>query len=354
MHPKQQRIRCAPGWRRTCSILLVCLIGVMASLGLKASPGRAQPERARLNSAYDLIAAVNQLRASNGLPAYQVNAALMAAAQAHSNYQASIGSVTHSGSGGTRPKDRAAAAGYGGSATIYVSENIAGGMSMTYQSAFQMWQGDSLHLNTMLGANYQDVGAGVATAGGMTFFTLDVGYVAGSAGSGSSGSSASTASTNPVAPATAVAFFPVKVAKPGSDGSIVHEVQPGQSLWSIAATYKVELSDLLALNGFTSNTFIFPGDKILIKPADVTPGAAAQTPPLETTRAARKPTRTPAPLLDATAPDKAGIVTPTPTLEARPISDISPGVNPLIWVIAALVFGGTALIILGNLLKRGG
>ena len=360
MRQKQQRTRFSQGflrpigWRRSCFALLACLI-CMVSLGVGAPLGYAQPERSELNSAYDLIAAVNQLRTSNGLPAYQINTALMAAAQAHSDYQASIGSVTHSGSGGTRPKDRAVAAGYGDGATVYVSENIAGGISMTYQSAVQMWQGDSLHLNTMLGTNYQDAGAGVATAGGMTFITLDVGYVAGSAGSGSSGSSSSGSGAPAIAPPTTVALFPVQVAKPGPDGSIMHEVQAGQSLWSIAATYKVEISDLLALNGFTRDTFIFPGDKILIKAADITPSATTQTAPdLETAQATRKPTRAPALMTEAAVQGSDSAATPTATLEAKRTSAVSPGKDPLIWAIAVLVVGGTVLIVLGNLLKRGG
>ena len=87
---------------------------------------------AKTDNAYDLIGAVNQLRQANGLPAYQVNGSLMAAAQAHSEYQASIGSITHTGAGGSNAKGRAIAAGYGDGATVYVSENIAGGNQMSY------------------------------------------------------------------------------------------------------------------------------------------------------------------------------------------------------------------------------
>jgi uncharacterized protein YkwD len=46
----------------------------------------------------------------------------MAATQAHREYQASIVSVTHTGAGGTRARDRAVAAGYGGGATVNVSK----------------------------------------------------------------------------------------------------------------------------------------------------------------------------------------------------------------------------------------
>ena len=66
-------------------------------VGLRApSPAQARPLHA---NAYELIDAVNSLRAKNGLPAYSVNSILMSVAQSHSDYQASIGSVTHYGPG---------------------------------------------------------------------------------------------------------------------------------------------------------------------------------------------------------------------------------------------------------------
>ena len=338
-------------WHRIALISMAILLG-MIFLGIDAPQGRAQG-----GGAYDLIAAVNQLRTSNGLAPYQINAALMASAQAHSDYQASIGSITHTGAGGTRPIDRAVAAGYGGGATVSVSENIAGGMTMDYQGAVQMWQGDSLHLNTMLGADYVDVGAGVATSGSTTYFTLDVGYVAGSSGSGSSGSAAASGATNLSAAPTVASFFPVVVATPKPDGSVVHEVQAGQSLWSIAATYGIALPDLLALNGFTNNTFIFPGDKILIKPpSEIAPSpAVSETLGLETqpvVPAIDPMTRTPSPIArdPVEIVDRIDVEAPTPT----PVQTSASSSDPLLWIIGALVFGGTALIIVGNVLRRSG
>ncbi len=76
-------------------------------------------------SAYDVIAAVNQVRAANGLAPFEINGALMAAAQAHSDYQATTGSASHTGSGGSSPGSRASSAGYSGS----VIENIYSGMN---------------------------------------------------------------------------------------------------------------------------------------------------------------------------------------------------------------------------------
>jgi len=82
---------------------------------------------------------VNRLRSANGLTPYKVNKALMASAQAHSDYQASVGQVTHTGQDGTRLRDRAIAYGFDGGATVYVSENIASGMKLSASEAIGWW-----------------------------------------------------------------------------------------------------------------------------------------------------------------------------------------------------------------------
>ncbi len=269
-------------WRGLGLMLLACLLalpllgmesGYVATDSLQAKPTKTPKKGSGSGvsaSAYDVIAAVNQVRAANGLAPFTINGALMAAAQAHSDYQAATGSASHTGSGGSSPGSRASAAGYSGS----VIENIYCGMNASAQQAVSWWQGDSLHLNTLLSTRHTEAGAGVASSGGVMYYTLDVGSGTG----GSSGSSGTTGASVPAAtgasgavPATVVAFNPVVIATPGPDGSIVHVVQDGQTLWTIAATYKIALADLLQLNGFTDTTYIFPGNKILIQPA----GAAA-------------------------------------------------------------------------------
>ena len=308
--------------------------------------------QAKTDSAYDLIASVNQLRKANGLPAYQINGSLMAAAQSHSEYQASIGSITHSGAGGSTAKSRAIAAGFGGGATVYVSENIAGGNGMTYQKAVQLWQGDNLHLNTMLGGNYTDVGAGVAVSGGQVYFTLDVGYVAGAPGSG-----APASTNNPAIPAqaTAVPVQPMITATPAPDGSVTHTVLSGQTLWIIAVIYKVSLPEILQLNGFTNSTLIFPGDQILIKSANEPGSPTAE----ETTQPATL-TPTPRPTRTASPTPTRGQSTSMamPEMVALPPPGIKPATtnslmeDPALLLIGAMVIGGTVLIILGSLLKK--
>ena len=77
------------------------LIGILLTLGFAPLPIPAQAE-----TPSQAIAAVNAFRKSNGLPALEVDYALMAAAQAHSDYQASIGKVTHYSADGSGPLSR--------------------------------------------------------------------------------------------------------------------------------------------------------------------------------------------------------------------------------------------------------
>jgi LysM repeat protein len=347
-------------WRK---VILGLLFGILIVplYGWGASPGNAAPAA----SASDLIAAVNQLRAANNLPPYRVSSALVAAAQAHSEYQASIGQITHTGAGGTQPIDRAIAAGYGGGATVYVSENIAGGSSLSIQGAVQMWQGDSVHLYTMLNANYQDVGAGIANADGMAYYTLVAGYVAESSSGGSTPGS-NVAKPVSALPATEVAFFSVVVSTPAQDGSITHIVQQGQTLWVIAATYQIELEKLLEINNLPSDAWIFPGDELLIKAPESTPAETPITTETSTQSlieieienialptATRQPVQTSTPA--ETGPDQDQLPTRnSPVAESPDLwSNLSRsiGIVPLL-IIFVLIFGGSVLIALGKVFNQ--
>ncbi len=349
------------------------VVGVLAcSLITPLFGARASSKIIPSGSASDVIALVNQLRKANGLPPYQTNNALMAAAQKHSDYQASISTVTHTGPGGSRPADRAKAAGYGGGANIFVSENIMGGTNLSPQQAVQWWQGDTPHLNTMLSPNYQDVGVGVGVSGGVVYYTMNAGYVSGAPApqqtpTTPADGTSPTATTGP----TAAVIMPVQVATPRPDGSIVHVVEPGQALWNIAAAYQVDLQDLLALNTLTENSIIFPGDKLTIRSADTTP-TSTDSPP-DVSASAASSTNEPRPSSSPSAKPRAQMVststvspasgtphsfspTPATTASSTPVdgsqaSSDRDGDNLLV-IIAVLVFVGTALVLAGSVLKR--
>jgi LysM repeat protein len=327
---------------RQKSIFLVTCVAILI---LVTMFGSSQESKAQAGDPYALIDAVNSLRAANGLPPYQIDNTLMAIAQSHSNYQASIGTVTHIGSGGPRPRDRAAGAGYGGGGTFFISENIAGGTDLSVDGAIQMWLGDDPHIQTMLSANYQDVGAGVAVADGFVYYTLDAAYIAG-------GSSSPPATSRPGGP-TALPYYAVKTATPNSDGSVVHTVMAGQNLTLIAKGYGITLRELMDLNHL-ANDKIYEGDILIIRNAN-TPGPTATTTGTATpTKAAtptRKPTRTPT--RTASPVKTAGLTqTPDPVQKAAPQIGTDSLGSILVVAIIVMAVGGVILMVVGSVIKR--
>jgi LysM repeat protein len=318
-----------------------------------------------------LIAEVNGLRAARGLAPYKANNALMAAAQAHSEYQAKAGSATHTGAGGTRPYDRAIGAGYGGGRTVYVSENIAMGTNLTPQQAvFEIWQ-DAVHLETMISTLYRDIGAGVAVSGDYVYYTIDVGVVAEAASNSDSPPSGPTPNPNVTPEPTAMIIQPVVVATPLSDGSVVHVVDAGQALWNIASAYGIPLPELLALNGLTEDSLIHPGDKLIVQPASITQSPTSAGAPGTNTPESKKKTKTvtptstttrKSPTASPTASAAAPVALAVTTATARPDSQgIIPqgalvqtksGPDYLLVIIVVLALTGLLLILVGSVLKR--
>ncbi len=308
--------------------------------------GETKHTAAQAGDPYALIDAVNNLRIGNGLPPYEIDNTLMSIAQSHSSYQASIGQVTHIGAGGTRPRDRAVAAGYGGGATFFISENIAGGTDLSVDGAISMWLGDDPHIQTMLSPNYQEIGAGVAEADGFVYYTIDAAYVAG-------GSYSPPATAKPGGP-TALPYYAVQTTTPNSDGSIVHTVMAGQNLTLIAKAYGITVAQLKESNNMTSDA-LYVGDILIIRLGN-TPGPTVTPSPTSTpTRAAtatRKPTRTPTLTANPS-------VTPTAALAADPVqTDSSPGGEDrlgsiLVIAIVVMASGGVILMVVGGVIKRG-
>jgi uncharacterized protein YkwD len=247
---------------------LTFLLQVCMTFALLASPlpTKVEAESAPFN-AYDLIGSVNALRAEYGLPAFNINGSLMASAQAHTEYQAGILTLTHNGPGGNTPNERAAAAGYPGR----VSENIAV-FSLSFDNAltwviYQAWA-DDIHLNTMINAQYKDVGAGVVVGGDMVYITLDAGWPEGRY------TLPTRVTRTPGNLATAdltilPVFEPIVVSTPQPDGSLVHVVGYGQSLSGIAGAYDIPVTDLATLNHINPDQ-IYDGQKLLIRKA-ITP-----------------------------------------------------------------------------------
>ena len=237
-----------------------------------AAPGRMP---AAAGSPFDLINAVNALRASYGLVPYRINAILMNTAQAQADFMASTETVTHSGPGGIGLTARLLAAGYplAGdlSAGGFRAENISSGNEdRSAESVVDGWSGDALHLDTMISPNLAEIGAGVAIANGRVYFVIDCALP--TTDELPEGASSEPGSESSILTPTA-SISAATLSTPNSDGEVIHEVQPGQSLWQLAIAYDVKIDEIKRLNDLFDDN-IYPGDKLLIKPAVLTPATS--------------------------------------------------------------------------------
>jgi len=257
-------MRKAAFWLTLASILVMTLIPYMQA--------KARPEDSPSfqSSAYDLIAAVNALRAASGLPEYSVNSILMGTAQAQADFMASTGSITHSGPGGIGLTQRLLNAGYplAGDLSLggFRAENITAGPGKSANQAVQEWLGDAAHINTMVSPNLQEIGAGVAVSGGTVYYVIDCARPASSGAPqaytpGSNGSAAGT----PGAEVIPQYMAPVLTVTPDEKGLVYHEVLYGQSLWSLAIAYGVKIDEIRSLNNLSPDYVIQTGDRLLVR-----------------------------------------------------------------------------------------
>ncbi|MFH2102711.1 MAG: CAP domain-containing protein [Chloroflexota bacterium] len=305
---------------RTIALLFVFMLLFEPAITVSARPG-VRPIFAP--NPHDLIAAINALRQTNGLPGYRTNAILMQIAQAHAEYMADAGVVTHVSSNGARPFQRALTSGYlvAGDLTLggLFLENITAGVNKSIDQVVQEWLGDAPHANTMLSPTLQDIGAGIAARGTTYYFVVDVGLSTGG----------TPVAYTPFGPSPTATILPNT---PNPDGAISHVVQPGQTLLTIAIAYGVDVNTLLRLNNLTLDSFIYPDQQLLIQAA-FTPTAILPTP---------TPTRFPTATSFPTSTR-----TPTPTLSATEISSPPSTIplTPALGAVAAIVI--TALLVAG-------
>lgn len=243
---------------------LLRLVACLLVVGVLVFSGR---QRVMAQSAGEVLQLVNEVRANYGLAPFEYNAALAVAAQNHANWMAATGLYTHTGEGGSTPYTRATAAGYNGS----VSENIVGGTSLTPRQGVIWWQNSPVHFNTMISTRYVQAGTGYATDGNQNFYVLVVGLP-----SNQPAVSQPAANDNHAAP---VIVPVIQLSAPREDGSIVHTVKSGQTMWAIAARYEVSLADLYLFNGMNEDSVLQPGTELTIRLPDGAPPPPTPTPP---------------------------------------------------------------------------
>ena len=245
----------------------------------RPQPARADELRsAPLNqaSAYELIIAMNTLRVSYGLPPLIEDPIVNAVAQSTAATMAANNMSWHIGD----VRGRIAAAGYGGGGTVWATENFAvssGGMGI--DEIMAAWA-DPDHMRPAVNPAYCHVGAGMArTSDGRIYYILQAAYVSGqecgsvSSSPPSGGSSQPGAVPNPVSQL----IIPVKIATPDAEGKVFHEVQAGQSFWSIAIAYQITIRDLEVWNNLSRDIPLKAGQRLFI-PDENTAGYATPTP----------------------------------------------------------------------------
>ena len=292
-------------------ILIVLSFVVISSGWLLVSPAFAQS-----GAQQDLLAAVNALRADNGLTPYDSDAALMASAQQHAEYMAETGNITHTRADGSTPSQ------------LGFIENIAGGYNLTTEVViYSMWT-DTVHWNTMANITFGKAGAGVAEKDGYIYYVLQVQRIQTGLAGQPTANLQSTVDPDVV--------NPVLTATPQLDGSIIHEVLDGQALWSIALAYNITIADLIKWNNLQPTPVIFPGERLLVQ--------LAPTPTLTPTVTLTPvpATRTITPTVTPRTPTLTRTITPTATITPKPtfsIQSMDPNQRRLIGIIFTAVCG---------------
>lgn len=302
--------------------------------------------QAQGDSATAVINTINQLRIQSGLAALQSHPSLMLSAQLHSQYQASIGTWTHVGANGSRPVDRAYAAGFGDGATIFISENVAYGLNMSIMETINGPWNDPDHHYTMYNPSAKYIGAGVAYAGKYVYYTVDTGYWVGDPAPTPEYPAVQGTPSSSLVP-TAV---PVVVSTPMSDGTVKHIIAGGQTLWTIAAVYNIPLEELRELNGLEPDAIMNLGDEVLIQPS-YTPTNT----PIGEPSATLPPRFSHTPSLAAPegTPVQFSLSTPSPTGESASEPRFQTNAkNPTIVILAVIISGGTLIAALMFSLRK--
>jgi LysM repeat protein len=263
-------------------------------------------------SPQDLISLINGMRTAQGLPALTVNSILMSTAQQTSDIMALNDLHAHIGNVSGRVMD----AGYGGGAIAWATENFAIG-PMTISQIQAVWA-DPDHMIPVVNANYKDIGAGVTEYNGRVWYIVHAAYTSG----GTYVQPTSVSGTAEyIPPPVSQIIIPVQTVTPNPEGAVIHEVQNGQALWSIAIAYGTKIEELVRLNNLSAkDPIIYPGQKLLVFEAKFT-----STPTLEASATA-DPDKTKTPEVTATA-----VPTRTKTKPASTATSviITPSMTPL-------------------------
>lgn len=238
----------------------------------------------------EIIDAINALRLSYGLPTLAVHPVLMALAQRQAD---GIAAGLH---GHWRP--------YGltlGQLLIMEGYPLAGDLtqdgyrsenwivSMTAQGAIEAWLEDDEHSNTMLSEFRSDIGAGVSMmrdewGQDQIYVVIETALQTRSGQQQSwardfltrvpsiiNGTTSINGTQVPLAEGQYIIPVAQSTARP--DGDVLHEVQYGQTLWSIAIAYGTTIEQLQRWNNLGASTILYEKQLLLVQKGATQPAA---------------------------------------------------------------------------------
>lgn len=337
-------------------ILTIILLVIVSTNLFQVTPAKAQTESI---TADQLITLINNWRVGYGHAPLEVDPILMTTAYDTACYMAINGLRWHIGD----VSDRIAAYGYGGGEKVFATENFAiGPVSL---DTIAEWWSDEAHQYPSANPSYVHIGAGVCPYGDRIWYIVHAAYTSGTYVASTPNATQSLYTNTP---SVSQLIIPVQTATPNENGAVVHEVLPGQALWSIAIAYDTKIDDLVRLNNLDpENPTIYVGDRILVVEANRTPAATTpsatinatdQTPTESTPSPTKRPTRT-----KTASPSPTRLsTTQTPTPESTDIamaennqqSLLTSGIfqNKTIGIILISILGlGILLIISGSFVK---
>lgn len=261
-------------------------------------------------TAWEVIEAVNALRIANGLLPLNPHPVLMEVAEWEAN------AIAGGAGGHTRPNGLTLgqwliSLGYPLSGDLsldgYRSENWIA--ARTGQEAVELWLGDGPHTNTMLSPDRSDIGAAIAVSD-QIYIVLETALQTNSGEMQTDANEILTAIAQGGYSGDADRFvpqyiIPVKRSTARPSGDVIHKVQYGQSLWSIAITYNTTIDQIRAWNNLGESIEIYDGQVLLVQ-------RGATQPPPPTTTPAASPTA-----FRITTPTGSG---PSPTGTIRPVA----------------------------------
>ncbi len=277
----------SPGSSARMAAMMPRLLLFLALVTLEISSAAAQDTQSVL------LARINSLRRSQGLPAYSISAPLNAAADNHARWMARTGKVSHQQDDGTGPRTRAQNAGY---SSNWVSENIYRGLRASALDAWNWWLGSPIHYAGITSPNYDNVGVGSASGEFGTAYVLVFGNSLGRAPASPASAGQPPAGANaPAAPSFVLGLDDV--------GNIKHEIQSGDTIGNIALIYGYTWADIpymLEINDMTLDDIrlIQPGSVFLVPPKD---GTFTPVPATPTGTESARSVETPASTASSTA-----------------------------------------------------